>query len=93
MAHIVVRPNGKRRDARQVAPQHRYSDLAIDAGPTMYVLIDRTGLDVYGAGNWLEDKHGDRSRRSWRKLYLALDADGGEIIGHPLTDQNTGDAS
>lgn len=59
----------------------------------MYVLIDSTGLEVYGAGQWLEEKHGARSRRSWRKLHLALDADSGEIIAHALTDRETGDAS
>jgi hypothetical protein len=57
------------------------------------VLIDSTGLKVFGAGQWLEDKHGARSRRAWRKLHLALDADNGEIIAHRLTDQDAGDPS
>jgi hypothetical protein len=59
----------------------------------VHVLIDGTGLEVYGAGQWLEEKHGARSRRRWRKLHLALDADSGEIIAHIMTDQDTGDAS
>ena len=37
----------------------------------VHVLIDGTGLEVYGAGQWLEEKHGARSRRRWRKLHLA----------------------
>jgi hypothetical protein len=61
-------------------------------GP-LHVLVDSTGLKVYGAGQWLEDKHGARSRRTWRKLHLALDADSGEIIAHSLTDQDTDDPS
>ena len=61
-------------------------------GP-VHVLIDSTGLEIYGAGQWLEEKHGARSRRSWRKLHLALDADSGEIVAHVMTDQDTGDAS
>jgi hypothetical protein len=61
-------------------------------GP-VHVLIDSTGLEVYGAGQWLEEKHGARSRRSWRKLHLALDADTGEIIAQVMTDRDTGDAS
>jgi hypothetical protein len=44
-------------------------------------------------GLWLEERHGAKSRRGWRKLHLAVDADGGEIIAHSLTDQETGDAS
>jgi len=61
-------------------------------GP-IHVLVDSTGLQIYGAGQWLEEKHGVKSRRSWRKLHLAVDADSGEIIAHSLTDQEAGDAS
>jgi hypothetical protein len=60
-------------------------------GP-IHVLIDSTGLKVYGAGQWLEEKHGAKSRCGWRKLHLAVDADSSEIIAHSLTDQETGDA-
>jgi hypothetical protein len=45
-------------------------------GP-MHVLIDSTGLQVYGAGQWMEAKHGVKSRRKWRKLHLAVDAASG----------------
>jgi hypothetical protein len=51
------------------------------------------GWKIYGAGQWLEEKHGAKSRRAWRKLHLAIDADSGEIIVHSLTDQEAGDAS
>lgn len=61
-------------------------------GP-LHVLVDSTGLKVFGAGEWLEDKHGARSRRTWHKLHLALDADSGEIIAHSLTNQDTDDPS
>jgi transposase len=61
-------------------------------GP-LHVLVDSTGLKIYGAGQWLEEKHGAKSRRGWRKLHLALVADSGEIIAHSLTDQDTSDAS
>lgn len=59
----------------------------------VHVLIDSTGLQVYGAGQWLEEKHGFKSRRGWRKLHLALDAESGDIIAHVMTDQDAGDAS
>ncbi len=59
----------------------------------LHVLVDGTGLKVYGAGQWLEEKHGAKSRRGWRKLHLAVDADSGEIIAHSLTDQEAGDGS
>ena len=45
-------------------------------GP-LRVLIDSTGLQVYGAGEWLEAKHGAKSCRKWCKLHLAVDASSG----------------
>src|SRR5882757_7537866 len=61
-------------------------------GP-LHLLIDSTGLQVYGAGQWLEAKHGARSRRRWRKLHLAVDADNGMIVAQTLTDQDIDDPS
>jgi hypothetical protein len=61
-------------------------------GP-LHVLIDSTGLQVYGAGQWLEAKHGAKSRRKWRKLHLAVDAGSGMIVARTLTDQDGDDPS
>jgi hypothetical protein len=61
-------------------------------GP-LHVLIDSTGLQVYGAGQWLEAKHGAKSRRKWRKLHLAVDAESGMIVAQTLTDQDGDDPS
>jgi hypothetical protein len=60
-------------------------------GP-LHVLIDSTGLKVYGAGEWQTEKHG-RSRRKWRKLHLGVDAHSGQIVAAVLTDQDVVDAS
>ncbi|ANP89315.1 IS5 family transposase [Rhizobium leguminosarum] len=81
------------RRARTWKPLSKSNDRQPVADGPVHVLIDSTGLKVYGAGQWLEEKHGVKSRRSWRKLHLAVDADSGEIIAHRLTDQETGDAS
>lgn len=32
----------------------------------LHILIDSTGLKVYGAGELLREKHGARTRRSWK---------------------------
>jgi hypothetical protein len=64
----------------------------VPAGP-LHLLIDSTGLQVYGAGQWLEAKHGAKSRRKWRKLHLAVDADNGMIVARTLTDQDVDDPS
>jgi hypothetical protein len=61
-------------------------------GP-LHLLIDNTGLKVYGAGQGLEAKHGAKSRRKWRKLHLAVDAETGTIVAQTLTDQDDDDPS
>jgi Transposase DDE domain len=57
------------------------------------VVIDATGLKVYGAGEWLAEKHGERGGREWRKLHLAVDPDSGEVLACELTGNEEGDAS
>jgi hypothetical protein len=64
----------------------------VPSGP-LHVLIDSAGLQVYGAGQWLEAKHGAKSRRTWRKLHLAVDAVSGRIVAQTLTDQDVDDPS
>ena len=59
----------------------------------MHVVIDATGLKVYGAGEWQAEKYGERGRREWRKLHLAVDPDSGEILACELTSNEEGDAS
>src|SRR5215210_3065977 len=62
------------------------------SGP-VHVVIDATGLKVYGAGEWLAETHGGRGRRSWCKLHLAVDPDSGEILASALTTTEEGDAA
>jgi hypothetical protein len=59
--------------SRRTATLPAIQPASIPLGP-LHVLIDSTGLQVYGAGQWLETKHGAKSRRTWRKLHLAVDA-------------------
>jgi Transposase DDE domain len=59
-------------------------------GP-LHLVIDSTGLKLFGQGEWDEEKHG-RVRRSWRKLHLAVDADTGEIVASVLTENGADDA-
>jgi len=63
------------------------------AGGPVHVVIDATGLKVYGAGEWLVEKHGERGARTWRKLHFAVDPSTGEILASELTSNEEGDAS
>ncbi len=62
------------------------------SGP-VHVVIDATGLKVYGAGEWLVEKHGERGTRTWRKLQLTVDPSTGEVLASELTTNDEGDAS
>jgi hypothetical protein len=59
----------------------------------LQVLIGSGGLQVYCAGQWLEAKHGAKSRRTWRKLHLAVDAASCMIVAQTLVDQDVDDPS
>ncbi|QDS99632.1 IS5 family transposase [Adhaeretor mobilis] len=57
------------------------------------IVVDSTGLKVYGEGEWKARKHGVSKRRTWRKLHVGIDPETGEIIAELLTenDQHDGD--
>src|ERR671916_1477127 len=59
----------------------------------VHLLVDSTGLKLCGPGEWLAEKHGTRTRRGWRKLHLATDADTGRIVASALTDHDVDDGS
>ena len=60
-------------------------------GP-VHLVLDSTGLELFGQGEWCAAKHG-RLRRRWLKLHLGVDATTGEIAAHVLTDGDEDDAA
>ena len=63
----------------------------LGSGP-VHLLVDSTGLKLCGSGEWLLEKHGTKTRRSWRKLHIAVDADTGQIAAATLTTNDVDDA-
>ena len=59
----------------------------------MHLLVDSTGLKLCGKGEWLLEKHGTATRRSWRALHLGVDARTGRIVAATLTTKDVDDAS
>jgi hypothetical protein len=57
------------------------------------VVVDSTGLKVFGEGEWKMRKHGKGKRRTWRKLHLAINPDTEKIEAETLTENNGDDAS
>jgi Transposase DDE domain len=57
-----------------------------------HVVIDATGLKVYGAGEWHVWKHRVRRRRTWRKLHLGIDERTKEIVAVEVTESRVHDS-
>ena len=69
----------------------RQPRVRVSASP-VHLVLDSTGLELFGQGEWDAEKHG-RTRRHWRKLHLAVDADTGETAAHVLTEGHADDAA
>ncbi len=61
-------------------------------GEIAHLVIDSTGLKVFGEGEWKVKKHGQERRRIWRKLHLAVDSKTHEIICADLSRHNVTDS-
>jgi len=70
----------------------RNADAGADSEP-VHLLVDSTGLKLCGKGEWLLEKHGTATRRSWRMLHLGVDAGSGRIMASTLTSEDVDDAS
>ncbi len=57
-----------------------------------HIVIDATGLRVYGAGEWHVYKHRLGRRRTWRKLHLGVDEHTKEIMAVEVTASNVHDS-
>lgn len=55
------------------------------------IIVDSSGLKVYGEGEWKVRKHGYSKHRTWRKIHLAVTPDG-EIREEKLTENSVSDA-
>lgn len=58
-----------------------------------HLVIDSTGLKVFGEGEWKMRTHGKSKRRVWRKLHLCIDANTHEIVASVLTNNNVHDST
>jgi len=58
--------------------------------PGSFVIVDSTGLKVYGKDEWHQEKHGVPARRTWRKLHLAVD-ENHQLLACELTTPEVGD--
>jgi hypothetical protein len=60
--------------------------------PGSVVIVDSTGLKVYGKNEWHQEKHAVPARRTWRKLHLAID-EHHHVLACELTTPEVGDST
>ena len=57
-----------------------------------HVVIDSTGVKVYGEGEWKTRKHGISKRLTWLKLHIGINEETGEILAAVVTPNSVGDS-
>ncbi len=75
----------------------RQAGLAVDlpqprGRAPIHLVVDSTGLKVYGEGEWKVRQHGWSKRRTWRIVHLGVDEATGEIVAPTLTTKSHDDA-
>ena len=49
------------------------------------MVVDSTGVKVFGEGEWKVRQHGYTHRRTWRKVHVGVDEASGEIVAAVVT--------
>jgi hypothetical protein len=75
----------------------RSTDLAVDLAAShtnepKHIVVDSTGLKIYGEGEWKVRQHGYSKRRTWRKFHLSADETTQELQAVVVTKANVDDA-
>lgn len=75
----------RRRQSLGVAlPRRRKSD-------PLHLVVDSTGVKIYGEGEWKVRRFGWSKRRTWRKLHVGVDEATGEVVAAAVTTNASGD--
>jgi hypothetical protein len=73
----------------------RGKDLKVNlpkkANQQLNIVMDSTGLKIYGEGEWKVRQHGVSKRRTWRKLHIGANPEDGEIQAVLLTENSVSD--
>lgn len=57
----------------------------------IHVVVDGTGLKIFGEGEWKVRQHGYIKHRMWRKLHIGIDVKSQQIVMMELTDNKIGE--
>lgn len=59
---------------------------------SVHLVVDSTGVKVYGEGEWKTRQHGISKRRTWRKLHVGVNESTGEILAAVVTTNDVHDS-
>jgi hypothetical protein len=65
----------------------------VNKGEHLHIVMDSTGLKVYGEGEWKVRQHGYSKHRTWRKIHIAINPEDGMIHAAEMTTNGVDDAS
>lgn len=69
-------------------------DAVLQSGKKHVLIVDSTGLKVFGEGEWKVRTHGtDGKRRTRRKIHLLVDRDSGAVVAVETTPNDVGDCT
>lgn len=57
------------------------------------LVMDSTGLKIFGEGEWKMRTHGKQKRRTWRKYHVTVNPDSHEVTAVELTEANVHDCT
>lgn len=58
---------------------------------SVHIVVDSSGMKIYGEGEWKARMHGVSKRRTWRKVHIAVDEATGEILVGAITTVDVSD--
>ncbi|MDO8415270.1 MAG: IS5 family transposase [Agitococcus sp.] len=76
--------------------RHLSVDIAtkLSSNKRHILMVDSTGLKVFGEGEWKVRQHGtDGKRRTWRKIHLLVDRESGHVTAVEVTPNNVADCA
>lgn len=67
------------------------SDCPCHSDRPCHLVVDSTGLKVFGDGEWKVRQHGVSKRRTWRKIHVAVDQATGMVCAAATTSNSVSD--
>jgi transposase len=81
-------------DYSTLSRRGKYLEVKLPVAPKekgVHLVVDSTGMKIYGEGEWKVRLHGVGKRRTWRKVHIGLDEGSGEILAAAVTTADVSD--